>query len=220
MSEKKKQEQDGWFEQHSRLKWLIFFVSALPYAVVIAIASYGYGILNVLSVDALRATIEAEATIIGFFAIVVAYLLNSYDLRIDRFEQELFDMLIQNPQRDAGPILITGSLQKAVKERKKKTVFAIVIVGVCLAISLFLLIIALAFVSLLSIGSNSSNKTLVGIAFITDALGTVLLFTGTYGIFSFLLGIAREREPKDVEEWRDTLMKSYQPSKPPLEKKS
>ena len=213
MSEKKGK-LDDWFERHNKLKWLIFFISPLPYGAIIGVAALWYGYVSVLSIDALRATIEAEATIIGFFAIVVAYLLNSYDLRIDRFEQELFDMVIQNPQRDVGPALLTGNLQNAVRNRKKKTVFAIIICGACLALSLFILIVALAFVALLGIGSNSSNPTLVGIAFWTDAIGTMLLFTGTFGIFSFLLSIAIEREPKEVEEWRNSLMKSYQQSKP------
>jgi hypothetical protein len=216
MSERKEDKnQNDWFERHGRLRWLIAFIFSLPFAATIAVVSFWYGIVGVLMVESLKATIEAEATIIGFFAIVVAYLLNSYDLRIDRLEQELFDMVIQNPQRDAGPILVMGKMQNAVKERKKNTVYVIVIVGACLALSLFILIISLGFVSLLSNGSNSSNTTLVGIAFWTDVFGTMLLFTGTFGIFSFLLSIAREREPKELQDWRDVIMKTYQqPSKP------
>lgn len=217
---KKDKNQDDWFERHGKLRWLVAFIFSLPFAATIAVVSFWYGIVGVLMVESLRATIEAEATIIGFFAIVVAYLLNSYDLRIDRLEQELFDLASQTPIKDATRLLMTGKMQNAVRERKKNTVYVIAIVGACLAISLFLLIIALGFVSLLANGSNSSNPTLVGIAFWTNVIGTMLLFTGTFGIFSCLLSIAREREPKEVEEWRDTLMKCYQQSSKPQSTKN
>lgn len=41
----------------------------------------------VINQDALKAMIEAEATILGFFGLVIVYLLNSIDTRIERIAQ-------------------------------------------------------------------------------------------------------------------------------------
>jgi hypothetical protein len=48
--------------------------------------------ITIISTSMLQSLIQAEATILGFFGIIVSYMLTSYDSRIDRLEQQRFDV--------------------------------------------------------------------------------------------------------------------------------
>jgi hypothetical protein len=66
-------------------------VVAFIVALVITIAAINIAKITINSAAVLQSLIQAEATILGFFGIIVTYLLTSYDTRLDRFEQQRFD---------------------------------------------------------------------------------------------------------------------------------
>lgn len=51
-----------------------------------------YGLVASFSIDMLKAMIEAQATILGFYGLIVVYALTSFDGRIDRLENQKFEL--------------------------------------------------------------------------------------------------------------------------------
>jgi len=79
-----------------------------------------FGAVAVISEEMLKALIEAEATILGFFGLITVYALTSLDTRIDRIEQQFFD--IKKETSDLGRVrrtLLTERLSKIREERRK-----------------------------------------------------------------------------------------------------
>lgn len=71
---------------------ILLIISLVCFGVLWFLAIY-YGFIAITAKDTiLKSLIDAEATILGFFGLIVIYALNSFDNRIDRIEQQLFDV--------------------------------------------------------------------------------------------------------------------------------
>jgi uncharacterized membrane protein len=127
------------------------FGSIYPFIVNIILL---FGAVAVLSQDVLKSLIEAEATIIGFFGLILIYALTSFDNRQDRLEQHFYDLAIASKAdfkvnfggatKTISEIAETyGPLLKNLRENRKRLVDISVFVGFFLVLSLFSAILAL-----------------------------------------------------------------------------
>ena len=136
------------------------------------------GNISLASINMLQSVIQAEATILGFFAIIGAYGLTSYDTRIDRREQQLFDLHLS----EVSPVY--KQFEKKLNNLKEnKRVFA----RLCAFIT-SLLIISLLF-STITLGMKDASSSL---AKIFSGTALYLFFIGIIGIVYFFVRISRE----------------------------
>lgn len=63
----------------------------LVFILVLTYLTVGYSII-ILNKEALKSLIQAEATILGFFGIIVVYILKSLDDKQDRWDKTWFDL--------------------------------------------------------------------------------------------------------------------------------
>jgi hypothetical protein len=115
---------------------------------------YGYlSFLGYLALAALNSTemlqslIQAQATILGFLGVIVAYMLTSYDSRIDRCEQQVFDFAFprlgkETPEDLAIVQQLAGRTTK-MKDLKKDALVTISITSIFMILSLLLCITTL-----------------------------------------------------------------------------
>jgi hypothetical protein len=120
------------------------------------------------STPMLQSLIQADATVLGFFGVIAAYSLTSYDSRIDRFEQQRFDLALKGQESVAKEIFIRIVF---IRKRKRETAQGIAIVSGLLILSLVLGIILL--------GANNINNSIL----------IWLLAFGTLGFFFVGLGM-------------------------------
>jgi uncharacterized membrane protein len=158
-------------------------------SIILTVVSIFYGLVAVISKDTmLTSLIEAEATIIGFYGLILVYALTSFDSRADRIEQQLFD-LIEKEKYSEIPIetlkTVTSknrgkSLDKALKniqQRKIKLINSSLLVGVYLVSSLLL--------SILALGMPDISLSLLFCMF-----AVALFFSGIIGIFGILYNLS------------------------------
>jgi len=105
-----------------------------------------FGAVAVISKEMLKALIEAEATILGFFGIFAVYALTSFDSRMDRLEEQLFDIQMKSmKQRNQ---VIFGDLPnkiKGIQKAKRRAVLSALYAGILLVGSLLSSILGLGF---------------------------------------------------------------------------
>lgn len=132
---------------------VILSICSIPLTLVILI----YGLLAAVAKETmLPSLIEAEATILGFFGLIAVYALTSFDSRIDRLEEQLFDLREKHwelnlPSRPETEWQILGEQKIAffnkrlskIKERKRKVVHSASITGAYLIGSILSSILAL-----------------------------------------------------------------------------
>jgi protein-S-isoprenylcysteine O-methyltransferase Ste14 len=129
--------------------------------------------ITVNSIVVLQSMIQAEATVLGFFGIVISYMLASYDSRLDRLEQQRFDSEIEN---NSLKLTMIDSKISGLKALKKSSTNG-------LGIYSLILILALLF-SIVTLGVRDFN---LSIANILGVFGLGFFFMGILGIvFSFL----------------------------------
>jgi hypothetical protein len=174
-------------------------------AIIIIILSLfsSFYILVLANTDALKAFIEAEATVLGFFGIIAVYMLTSIDSRIDRLESEKheyeakLEFAVTGSPSDAKPTPsslqlwtskvsnLEGRLDR-IQNKKETLAYEASIIGTGLIVSL------IADVALLGLQSmyvnaltkfSSPLKVLVSLAAATP---TMLFFISTWYIFSLL----------------------------------
>ena len=164
-------------------KWLKkFWILIVPFAIVVAFfaaVSFSNFLANIslTSTNMLQSAIQAEATILGFFAIIGAYFLTSCDTRIDRLEQQLFDLSISKKNLMLEPL--TNKIEE-LKEIKKGSAGFIAIISSCVIISLLCSTIAL--------GMKDANSPL---AQGFSSFAFYLFFIGIGGIVFFFYMISR-----------------------------
>jgi hypothetical protein len=128
--------------------------------------------VSVNSKDMLQSLIQAEATVLGFFGIVVSYFLVSYDTRLDRLEQQRFDCELANKPQAVDSYCKKMISLKEIKQSATRTLGGI---GILFILSLLLSILALG-----AIDTNSTFSTgfaYFGLgAFFTGIVGLVLSF--------------------------------------------
>lgn len=174
-----------WIRQH----WLfliILTIFAFSQPLILGII-FLYGSVATVEVEMLKAMIEAEATILGFFALVVVYALSSLDNRIDRLEL-LLHILIFDREKfpDLGGIeqtILTERLSK-INERKRKTIYSAVYNGVLLIGSLLASILGLGFLGI-------PNQEW---AFYMCSLSAMLFFVGIGLILLMIYDLAQSPE--------------------------
>jgi len=175
-----------WLKKHQEnLEWLIVFLISIG----IYFASTPFGFITILSIDVLKSLIEAEATILGLYGIIVAYMLTSYDNRLDRLEQQKFDLKIKHEDNDIKEI--EGRIGK-IKERKRKTVWGVLLASGSLIFSFMLSITTLGIVSMDVDSIEYSTK--MDIAFRISPVASMFLFLGIFAISLVLLRIGKEPE--------------------------
>ena len=142
-----------WIRHH----WLFLTVSAIlafSQPLILGII-FLYGLVATIEVEMLKAMIQAEATILGFYGLIVVYALTSLDDRIDTLEEQIFEVeekyldLPDNPEsiRNIGKTKIAKRNERLnkIKKTRGKTVFSALYVGILLIGSLLASILGLGF---------------------------------------------------------------------------
>jgi len=176
-------------KQRIQRNWesVVFWVYVFGLSIPVILVSFFFGLFAVVAKDTMLASlIEAEATVLGFFGLIVVYALTSLDARTDRLEQQIFDITETNKfykstglgekktRRDEA---LRKTLRNVQKKREQIINFA-VITGGYLIVSLLLSILALGIPDVTS-------------SFILCSLAVGLFLTAIGGIFGVLHFIAK-----------------------------
>jgi drug/metabolite transporter (DMT)-like permease len=165
-----------------RLKklWVLFAVFVIVGGFFVAISFSDFlANISLTSTNMLQSAIQAETTMLGFFAIIGAYFLTSCDTRIDRLEQQLFDLKIA--KETFMPESITNRISD-LKENKSSSAVLIAIIASVLIVSLLCSITAL--------GMKDANSSL---AKNTSSFGFYTFFIGIGGIVYFFYMLSRDK---------------------------
>jgi len=91
-------------EQATQTKWKGFLKDVLILTVppfVFGYVAILFGVVAVLAKETvMKSLIEAEATILGFYGLIVVYVLKSLDDKEDRYVQMYFDLQMRNRQNE------------------------------------------------------------------------------------------------------------------------
>jgi hypothetical protein len=158
----------------------------------LAVIAFFYGLFAVISKETmLKSLIEAEATILGFFGLIVVYALNSFDNRIDRLEQQLFDTKEKYLDLQDLPkeITKTGEAKVAdlndrlsnIQKKRRKMINTALAVGAYLVSSLLLSILALGMPDIL-------------LAFVLCFCAIGIFFVSIVGMFKIFYDLAKSPE--------------------------
>jgi len=186
---------ESWMKKNlSFISFLIILsIGGIPLTLVIFI----YGLVAVVAKETmLPSLIEAEATILGFFGLIVVYALTSLDSRMDRYEKQIFDLgekhweldLLSRPETEwqiLGEEKITffNKRLSKIKEKKRKTANLALVVGVYLIVSIMS--------SLLGLGIPDERWS-----FFLSSLSVALLFVSISGILWIIYGFGKSPEAK------------------------
>lgn len=132
-----------WIKQNLRIVILSVILAIVSFFLVPLAFLFGLG--AVFSKDTmLTALIEAEATILGFFGFIAIYTLTSLDERIDRLEQQIFDIQIRS-MTERNQIVFENLPKRIgnISNTKKRTVHSVLYTGFLLFVSLLSSILAL-----------------------------------------------------------------------------
>lgn len=176
-----------WDKKHPKalnaITWIAITALSLTLSGTIFLLSIPFGLFMALSIDAVKALIEANATILGFFGLIAVYLLTSYDNRIDKLEEKLLDRQIDVNRENLL------SLQKKMKNRKTRATVAIMAAFISLVVSFFLSMSALG---ILGINPTTPTTTALQYSLISVIVSSTLLFVGVFSIFILLYRIGKE----------------------------
>jgi uncharacterized membrane protein len=167
----------------STKQWVAIAVISGVLTIIFAVISIPFGIFLLLSSEALKALIEAMATILGFFGLVAIYLLTSYDSRIDKIEEKIMDL----GEWEEEKVKHFRVIQNNLKTRKNNSMKPIVSSLCCLFISLFLSILILSILNI-----SPTDPGIVGV--IGIFLVSMLLFIGVLSIVAMIYKIGKEPE--------------------------
>jgi hypothetical protein len=155
-----------------------------------------FGLVASISADMLKALIEAQATILGFYGLIVIYALTSFDGRIDRLERQMFELNKEIRVMDLEDLKKYGSLEKYkdmtrilsnVEKLKRRTVGSALFNGILLIGSLLTSILGLGF---LGIPDNPFGEVVFGLS-----VFSVMLFFFSIGlIFLMIYDLAKSPE--------------------------
>lgn len=142
--------------------------------------------ISILNKEALQTLIEAEATVLGFFGLIVVYILKSLDEKEDRYEQQTFEVVEKDiPEMDLGELKLTlkrmkikdlKEIREALKEKRTKILRKASLIGTFLLLSILFSIFFLGTMDLSL--QNLSNP-----------LGISIMFIGVFGVYLFLLSV-------------------------------
>jgi hypothetical protein len=167
------------------LTWVSITAISLGLSSTFFLFSIPFGFFIILSTDALKSLIEAEATILGFFGLIAVYLLSSYDNRIDKLEERKSTAAFDTSKENLS------SLQEKIKARKSSASIAILVALISLVLSFFLSIVTLG---LLGVNNGNPTEVALQIAIPLIVIASTLLFIGAFSIFIMIYRIGREPE--------------------------
>jgi hypothetical protein len=168
--------------KRNRYRITIFII-----ALIIVVGAINIADIAISSKDVLQSLIQAEATILGFFGIIVTYLLASYDTRLDRLEQQRFDVrkspddLKKMEMLDFSYVDLIGTKIENIKQRKRD-------IAETMGIYTFFLILSLL-LSIITLGMIDSNSAYLNFL---SVLGLAFFFFGIVGILIGFIQISRE----------------------------
>jgi uncharacterized membrane protein YbhN (UPF0104 family) len=85
-----------------------------------------FGILAIIEKETmLKPLVEAEATILGFFGLIIVYALTSYDTRIDRLEQQKSEWTREKQKEQVANV--QTQINKIVSNKRRTAYYALVI---------------------------------------------------------------------------------------------
>lgn len=189
----------AWDNRHPkavyRLTWFSIFAVSMALASIFIWLSIPFGLITVLSADALKTLIEAEATILGFFGLIVVYALTSYDNRIDKLEERIEDC--RQNDKLVEPALLKGITLSGVYQdrqskikRRKQLVTSMMLVSLgSLVFSFFLFITAYGILTSSGTATQTSREM---VSFPLSLLASMLLFIGILSIFLMLFRMGKE----------------------------
>jgi NTP pyrophosphatase (non-canonical NTP hydrolase) len=140
----------AWLKKHITLvlpSILVFVCFCIVFAAIL------FGVAAVFKPEVLTALIEAEATITGFFGIILTYALTALDNRRDKLEDRFWDLAIaarhnkkegyEEFKKTLKNIAETfGSSIDNVREKRNRFINNSIIIGIFLTLSLILSILA------------------------------------------------------------------------------
>ncbi len=157
--------------------------------ILVAIVSVGiaylipFGLAIFLSSDALKALVEADATIIGLFGAISVYFLTSIDQKIDKIDERLANQTSNWVKLE--------SRKHKIMNYKRKAVWAIFSSLVCLVFSFFFSMMALG---IATIDNATQTVPSLKLTFLLTVSSSVLLFIGILGILYIVLKMGIEPE--------------------------
>jgi hypothetical protein len=134
----------------------------------------------ITSVGMLESLVQAQATVLGLFGIIIAYFLNAYDLRLDRLEQESFFEERNGKKIESKEI---EERYNEVRKHKFNVAKGFFVIGSLLVFSLLLSVIAFR---LREISGWEPLKIGVSVADIS------FFFVGMFGILLILNKIGKQ----------------------------
>jgi hypothetical protein len=176
---------EKWSQKHPKVIWITITIFSIALSLTFFLFSIPFGFFIILSTDAVKTLIEAEATILGFFGLIAVYLLTSYDNRIDRLEEKIED------SSDMSKTEAFSAIQRRLKDRKRRASNAILWALFSLILSFFLSIVNLG---LLGVNEGNPTETALQIAIPLIIVASSLLFIGAFSIFLMIYRIGREPE--------------------------
>jgi len=174
-----------WNKRHPRAVWITIILFSIGLSATFFAWSIPFGFFIVLSTDAVKTLVEAEATILGFFGLIAVYLLTSYDNRIDKLEEKILD------SSDTTKIQGFSVAQRKLKDRKMRATIAVVLALISLILSFFLSIVILG---LLDLNGGNPSQTALHIAVPLIVIASMFLFIGVFSIFLMIYRIGIEPE--------------------------
>jgi hypothetical protein len=183
-------------------------IFSLATIIILALVSIFY-VFVLVNLDALRALIEAEATVLGFFGLIAVYLLTSMDSRIDRLEQEKHECEVELRRattKSLQDVKTTPSEIDAlnaednnlrtqierIQNKKKRAINGSSLIGVLLIISLVADIGLLGFQSQYSEAIQNLRYPYFQIAGFSAGIPLIMFFESVWSIFSLLRKMGKE----------------------------
>ena len=171
---------------------LVVFIIGGPIFVGIGML-ISFVIIN--NAETLKTLIEAEATVLGFFGFIAVYALGSLDNRIDRLEQEIGDMKLEDLKKGNNKLensTVCKSLcdrKLKIEEAKKRFGDIAIWAGLILITSLATSIVGMGFANLPDYIPNKLD-----VAFTLATFSVLSFFGGTGLILSMIHDSARKTE--------------------------
>lgn len=183
-----------------KTNWKFFLKELVVWVVIptaITIIGTIYGAVVVVETEALKALIQAEATIFGFFGLIVVYLLKSIDDKEDRYEQMLFDCIVEGKETEVPESEKRDFTRQYEKKRTRGDIIREIISDTRRqkhALTRFLFTVGFYLVAsiLLSIGALALSYALL-LAGLLTIFATIIFFIAVIQLLWMFKNIAKAR---------------------------
>ena len=182
----------SWLQKNRKyLKPLVAMIVVFFLTVVAAFYS-----IVLLSKDALKALIEAEATIFGFFGVITFYMLKVYDDKIERYQRKQSELentgKSSEPYANAPKIHLVSLVIDEIRENKKRTVRYTSRIATVLFISIVLSVWLLGFMDFVLTPQAGISSPIGIFAALLSGVTISIFFLGAWFLFGLFKSIAEE----------------------------